>query len=364
MKHKLIRITLATFLALTCVGCGTEAPRELEAETWERTETSENVEISESIEITQGDETPVGETVSTEAQEETVAEPDVQESAAVPEFSFADLSKRAFECSWGSGGWSEEFAIEKDGYFTGRYSGWGTDKEVGEDYEATMYENSYSGHFTDLTKINDYTYQMKLADISYKMEPGRITFIDNVRYIYTESYCFKEGKTYTVYLPGTPLSELEEVKLWFSGMNESETELTMIMLVEANNECAAYSRDRLAPLEDAQRSYDNCKESYDYYRDKLSEAYSTLEMVQYTGTMYEISDDCLNYIWNLIRYNVDEDKYQEILAEQREWISKKETQAEEERDEFGGGTFAPVIYNDILAQLTIERCEELIEYLK
>lgn len=338
MKHKLIRMTLATFLALTCVGCSTEAPRELEAEAWEGTETSANAEIPESIEITQDEE--------------------------VSEFSFADLSTRVFECNWGSGGWSEEFTIEKDGYFAGRYSGWGTDEEAREDFEATMYESSYSGHFTDLTKINDYTYQMNLADISYKMEPDRITFIDNVRYIYTESYCFQEGKTYTVYLPGTPLSELEEVKLWFSGMNESETELTMVLLVGANNECAAYSYDRLAPLEDARRYYDNCKESYDYYEDKLSEADVTMQMVQYTGAMYKISDDCLNYIWNLIRYNVDQDKYQEILVEQREWIAQKEAQAEEERDEFGGGTFAPVIYNDTLARLTIERCEELIEYLK
>lgn len=344
MKHKLLRMTLATFFALTCVGCGTEAPRELEADTLENAETPE--------------------TLTTEAQEENVAESEVQESVEVSDFTFADLSKRAFECSWGSGGWSEEFTIEKDGYFTGRYSGWGTDEEVGEGFEATVYQSSYSGHFTDLTQINDYTYQMKLADISYKMEPDRITFSDNIRYIYTESYCFKEGKIYTVYLPGTPLSELEEVKLWFSGMNESETQLTMVILVEENNECAAYSRDRLAPLEDAQGYYNNCKESYDYYSNKISEAYATLEMVQYTGKMYEISDDCLNYIWNLIRYNVDEDKYQEILAEQRDWISQKETQAEEERDEFGGGTFAPVIYNDTLAQLTIERCEELIEYLK
>ena len=61
---------------------------------------------------------------------------------------------------------------------------------------------------------------------------------------------------------------------------------------------------------------------------------------------------------------VDEEKYNEILTKQREWIAEKEAQAEENRAEVGGGTFAPVIYNDTLATLTMERCEELIEYLK
>lgn len=364
MKHKLIRMTLATFLALTCVGCGTEAPRELEAENWVDAETPEHVETAEGVETALVDETPMEETAPTEVQEETVGKTDTQEPTETSDFSFADLSKRAFECSWGSGGWSEEFTIEKDGYFTGRYSGWGSDEEVGEDYEATMYKNSYSGHFTDLTKINDYTYQMKLADISYKMEPDRITFSDNIRYIYTESYCFREGKAYTVYLPGTPLSELEEVKLWFSGMNESETELTMVMLVEANNECAAYSRDRLAPLEEAQQCYENCLESCEYYDEKIGETSITMHWVEYTGTQYGISDECLNYIWNLIRYNVDEDKYQEILAEQREWIAEKEAAADEAAAEFGSGSFSTVAYNDVLGQKTLERCKELIEYLK
>ena len=80
--------------------------------------------------------------------------------------------------------------------------------------------------------------------------------------------------------------------------------------------------------------------------------------------MFEAADDCLNYIWNLVRYNVDEDEYATILEEQRAWIAEKEAKAKEARDEFEGGTFAPVTYNDVLATLTMERCEVLIEYLR
>ena len=188
---------------------------------------------------------------------------------------------------------------------------------------------------------------------------------DNVRYIYTDSYCLGETDTFTIYLPGTPWDELSEgVCRWLSLNELSGDELNMIAIVDETNEYGIYSYDRLSPLEDAQTTFNSYKDSYGYYGNMLSEASTTPEMVEYTGRMYEMSDECLNYIWNLIRYNVDEEKYNEILTEQRVWIAEKEAKAEADREEFGGGTFAPVIYNDTLATLTMERCEELIEYLK
>lgn len=106
------------------------------------------------------------------------------------------------------------------------------------------------------------------------------------------------------------------------------------------------------------------QESFDYYNQLISEASTTMEWVEYTGRLYELSDECLNYLWNLIRYNVDEEKYQEILAEQRAWIKEKEDAATDAANEWEGGSFAPVAYNDMLATMTIERCGELVEYLE
>ena len=91
---------------------------------------------------------------------------------------------------------------------------------------------------------------------------------------------------------------------------------------------------------------------------------TTLEQKEYSGRLYELSDECLNYLWNLIRYNVDEERYQEILTEQRAWIKEKEEVAEAAMAEWEGGSFAPVAYNDMLASKTIERCEVLAEYLQ
>lgn len=336
MKSKILTMTLTVVLTATATGCGSASPED-------------NSIQYETIE-------PI------RAEETTTLETEVPEAA---DLTFSDLAERLFGFSSGAGGWSEEFTIEKDGFFTGNYhdSDMG---DTGEGYaDGTIYSSSYSGHFTELTKINDYTYKMKLADISYK-EPAETEEIrDNVRYIYTEAYCLGGTDTFTIYLPGTPLSELtEDVCNWLSMMNQSETELTMVAIVDETNGYGIYSLERPEPLEDAQMTFDSYRDSYDYYSDRLSEADTTAEMVEYSGAMYEISDECLNYIWNLIRYNVEEDKYQKILEEQRVWISEKEAKAKETSSEYEGGSFAAVSYNDTLATLTMERCEELIEYLK
>lgn len=361
MRKKLLLITFTVLLATTVVGCGSETSDEAKEISFENIETFEipveegNTTVEEEN-LTEGVENP------TEEKENELTETAVEESE---DFTFADLAVRQFEFSSGAGGWSEEFIIEKDGYFTGNYhdSDMG---DIGEGYaNGTFYSSSYSGHFTDLTKINDYTYQMKLADISYKETADTEEIKDNIRYIYTESYCLGGTDTFKIYLPGTPLGELsEEVYNWIAVANQNEEELTVTVIVDETNGYGIYSYDRLTPLEDAQMTFNTYKESYDYYNEKFLEAGTTLEMVESTGAMYELSDDCLNYIWNLIRYNVEEDKYNEILAEQRAWIADKEAKAEEIRVTYEGGSLAPVNYNSTLAALTIERCEVLIEYLK
>lgn len=316
---------LVTFLVIAVGGCGSS---------------SEPERIELNIE-------KVGET---KQSKETV------EDSTGQEFTFEDLSKRQFVFSSGAGAWGEEFVIEKDGYFWGKYHD--ADAE-------TMYFSSYSGHFTDLTKIDDYTYHMTLSDISYKDEPNSEETIDGTRYIYTEAYCLGDNDSFIVYLPGTPLSSLSEnIMCWIRDYNQSETELTMPIIVDEKNEYGIYSHERLLPAEDAKATLSNYQESFDYYNQLISESSTTMDWVIYTNRLYELSDECLNYLWNLIRYNVEEERYQEILAEQRTWITERDKAAEEARDAWEGGSFAQVDYNDTLATMTIERCQVLAEYLQ
>jgi len=358
---------LLVSMVMVCVGCGA------------KDETDEKDEVNVTVEETQDGGSIDGDSMDEEALQEMVAQPEGEaeeiietESASgeaslaeSTEFTFADLSKYQFEFCSGAGGWSEEFTIEKDGYFTGKYhdSDMGS---TGEGYDnGTFYCCTYSGHFTDLVKIDDYTYEMKLADIVYDDEVGTEEIIDGVLYVYTGSYCLGSSDTFIVYLPGKPMEEIsEDVKSWIYSSNDGEDELIFVAIADIDNGYGIYSYDRWEPLEDAQMTYNAYKESFDYYTELVVNAETTPEMVEYTGRMYEVADDCLNYIWNLVRYNVDEDEYATILEEQRTWIAEKEAKAKEASDEFEGGTFAPVAYNDVLATLTMERCEALIEYLR
>ncbi|MBP3569250.1 MAG: DUF1311 domain-containing protein [Lachnospiraceae bacterium] len=356
MKKRVLSLIAAVCLSMALTACGKEQQKD-------------NMEA----ELLPGDERPdetVDDTKNVGNEEgEVTGKTDIQEEITPAEqaksFSFEELSTRQFYFSSGVGAWSEEFTIEKDGYFTGKFhdSNMG---ETGEEYpNGTRYSCAYSGHFEDITRVGEYIYEMKLADISYKEESGTEEILDGMKYIYTDAYFMGADDMFYVYLPGMPIEEMSEsLYMWVRDYNQSESELTMIVIADEKNELAAASLNRLAPLEDAQMNYNFYKESFDYYAGKLAnEAQTTLEMVEYSGKMYELSDECLNYIWNLIRYNVSEDRFAEILKEQRAWIKEKEEKAKEAADAYAGGSFASVSANDMLAQLTIERCAVLLEYL-
>lgn len=325
MKKSVLVMMLVTLSVIAVGGCGSNSE-------------PERIELN------------IEKTVEPEQSTEMVEESTVQE------LTFAELSKWQFGFSSGAGGWGEEFVIEKDGYFWGKYQ----DADIG-----NVYFSSYSGHFTNLTKVDDYTYHMTLSDISYKYEPDSKENIDGILYTYTEAYCLGGNEDFTVYLPGTPLSSLSEsVICWIDYYNQSETELTIPIIVDEENEYGIYSYERLSPAEDAKATLSTYQESFDYYNQLISETSTTMDWVIYTGRLYELSDECLNYLWNLIRYNVEEERYQEILTEQRAWIAEKEKAAEEARDAWEGGSFAQVDYNDTLATMTIERCQVLAGYLE
>ena len=298
-------------------------------------------------------------TNTTENTETDTSKAELEET----DLTFDDLSKKDFSYSSGAGGWSEDFYIRKDGSFTGSYH----DIDMGDTGDTypngTVYASAYSGHFTDLIKVSDYVYEMKLSDISYDEEDETEEYGDGYHYIYTTSSCFNEADVLTIYLPGMPVKEIpEEVYSWIAWSEESNTELTEIAMADLKNGIGMFSYDRISPLEDAKMNYNSYKESYDSYSDKAASAMNTAEMVENSSQMYKASDECLNYIWNLIKYNVEEERYKEILAEQREWIKQKEEKGNEIK-ESNDGSLMPVDYNTVMADMTMKRCEKLIEYL-
>lgn len=123
-----------------------------------------------------------------------------------------------FEFSSGAGVWSTSITINPDGTFKGSFSD--ADAGIsGDGYNATVSVCNFEGKFEKIKKSDDNTYTMKLGKCKYEKEPGTEEIIDEVRYCYTTPYGIEGGKTFKLYLPGTPTSALpEEYINWIYGL--------------------------------------------------------------------------------------------------------------------------------------------------
>ena len=280
-------------------------------------------------------------------------------------FTFEDLAKYSYSFTSGAGGWEDDFDIEKDGSFHGSYhdSDMG---DTGDDYpDGIRYYCEYEGHFENIQKVDDYTYKMHLKDIKI-LNDDQEYIADGVKYIPLTPYALNNADMVEIYLPGKPVSEIdEEVQHWiFIETQDQQDTLENLALVNVNENQGITSYERMSPKEDAESNYKTYKESYDYYADLLSEAATTADMVEATSNQIRVSDECLNYIWRIIKYNTDEDTFNKALEEQRQWLKDRDASAERATAEHLGGSQATVDYNDIYATMTMERCKELLNYLK
>ena len=88
------------------------------------------------------------------------------------------------------------------------------------------------------------------------------------------------------------------------------------------------------------------------------------DMNMLANDIYLIWDDLLNDMWKEIKSTLDEEAFNTLLVEQREWISDKEEQIKQAREAYGTGSLAPFAGARKAAELTKVRVYELAEYLK
>lgn len=154
----------------------------------------------------------------TAADSENVQGQDLEEGG----FSFADLSGYSFNFSSGAGAWGTGLEINADGSFTGGYH----DSNMGD--TGAGYPNgstavcNFNGQFTQLKKVNEYTYSMKLERLEYDNAAGIEEIIDGVKFIYSDAYGVEGGGEFLIYLPGAPVSELPEEFIWWVQYDISE----------------------------------------------------------------------------------------------------------------------------------------------
>ena len=122
---------------------------------------------------------------------------------------FASMPER-FSFMSGAGAWSTDLSIAEDGSFTGSYH----DSNMGEDGErypnGTIYYCHFSGRFGSVTRIDDYSYSMRMLELRIEEVPGDVYYQNGVRYVASEPYGIDGAEEVTVYLPGAQISKLPE----------------------------------------------------------------------------------------------------------------------------------------------------------
>lgn len=101
--------------------------------------------------------------------------------------------------------------------------------------------------------------------------------------------------------------------------------------------------------------------------DSLAEKYNgtTLDMREAAGIEYTSWDDLLNEVYGVLQEQLPEEEMDKLRAEQIEWLTIRDSKAEESAKKFEGGTMEPLAHTTSLGESTKERCYELISnYMK
>ncbi len=280
-------------------------------------------------------------------------------------FSFADLKGTQFIFASGAGGWSANMTVERDGSFRGVYqdSNMG---DAGDTYpNGTVYQCSFQGRFSEPERVNDYTYKMQIAKITYENEVNSEEVIDGVRYCYSEAYGLDGAEDMLIYVPGAPLAKLpEEFRNWagFSVIDSSETELPFYGLYNETQECGFSSYNAIENIKQVIEDTKNSTDALEAYIN--TEAATQTDLNISAAEMYQQWDAVLNQLWSVLKETLDTETMGALTVEEREWIEKKEQAVEEAGAEFEGGTMQSMAMGMKGAELTKARVYELLQLLE
>ena len=115
-----------------------------------------------------------------------------------------------FVFSNGVGAWATSMTLEQDGAFSGAYY----DADMGvcdENYpNGTVYICDFSGRFSDIEKVDEYSYSLTLAELDSDYEAGKEWIENGTKNISSEPYGMEDGDEFILYLPDTPIDGLDE----------------------------------------------------------------------------------------------------------------------------------------------------------
>ncbi|WP_080847791.1 lysozyme inhibitor LprI family protein [Cytobacillus gottheilii] len=96
-----------------------------------------------------------------------------------------------------------------------------------------------------------------------------------------------------------------------------------------------------------------------------STASNTVEMKKEASDRWEAWDGLLNEIYAVLEEQLSPEEMEALRVKQREWIEYRDATAKEASLKYEGGTQENVEYTAVMADVTQERCYELVnEYMK
>lgn len=346
---------------LLMVGCGA-VPTENQHTKNENTDidTDANTDGSKIVELLLNEEN----NDSSNATNDTNINNNSNKPAEESGFKFSDVTSYEFYFSSGAGGWRTVLYINSDGSFRGNYS----DSDMGctgPGYpNGTLYYCDFTGQFSNPVKIDDYSYEFEIKNISFANQPDEEEIKDEMLYVYSYAYGLDDADKFYMYLPGRSTADFsEDLRMWiYIG---DAPKIDKYVLYNKNPQYGFSANEYKSIYSQMLESLDETKMQAKIYEDILeNDPLSQVEMNQTANQLFNIWDNELNFIWSYIKSYLPAEEYEKVLAEQREWIKEKDKEAEEDSKEFEGGSMQPMIYSSSLEVLTRDRCYELVNYLK
>lgn len=278
------------------------------------------------------------------------------------EFSFADLKGYRFRFSSGAGAWGTVLTIREDGSFSGTYSD--TDMGGEGDLSVIQYRCDFTGRFTQPERVNDYTYSVRIAEISYAHAAGTDEIADGFHYYYTDPYGLKDAEEILIYLPGAPLDQMTEDFLsWVIYMRPEDGKLPFYAL---NNEVCQQGFVGEDWAEIVKESVTWAEEYAVELETEIREdaSLSQGDLNAKSQELYDLWDIRLNEVWEYLKETLPEAEMEALKEEELEWITWKEAQTAKAGEEYGDGSLALMAQAQRAAELTRERVYELLELLE
>ncbi len=149
---------------------------------------------------------------TTEAEETTKTEETTNPEETTEPPALLPLPDGSMEFTFmsGAGAWRTVLVLNDDGTFTGTY----LDSEMGEAGDGypngSAYICNFTGRFTDIEKIHEFSYKMTLSQLTTEKPVGEEWIEDGIRYIASEPNGLVGGTEFAFYLPTTPIANMSE----------------------------------------------------------------------------------------------------------------------------------------------------------